>query len=71
MKDFPDFMKSKINHISSKEQNTEDIDGYFYEGADGTARWISGPVIRTGFPRNMLMNLMSTWFVLVASIQQY
>ncbi len=36
MKDFPDFMKSKSNHISSKEQNTEDIDGYFYEGADGS-----------------------------------
>ncbi|KKG12547.1 cupin domain-containing protein [Methanosarcina mazei] len=36
MKDFPEFMKSKSNHISSKEQNTEDIDGYFYEGADGS-----------------------------------
>lgn len=36
MKDFPDFMKNKGNHISSKEQNTEDIDGYFYEGADGS-----------------------------------
>lgn len=42
MKDFPDFMKSKSNHISSNEQNTEDIDGYFYEGADGSqmAFWI-------------------------------
>jgi len=36
VKEFPDFMKSKSNHISSKEQNTEDIDGYFYEGADGS-----------------------------------
>lgn len=36
VKDFPDFMKSKSNHISSKEQNTENIDGYFYEGADGS-----------------------------------
>src|SRR5690606_29220892 len=34
-------IKSKSNHISSKEQNTEDIDGYFYERADGsqTAFW--------------------------------
>jgi quercetin dioxygenase-like cupin family protein len=36
VKDFPEFMKSKSNHISSKEQNTEDIDGYFYEGVDGS-----------------------------------
>jgi quercetin dioxygenase-like cupin family protein len=36
MKDFPDFMKSKANHISPQDQNTKDIDGYFYEGADGS-----------------------------------
>ncbi len=36
VKDFPEFMKNESNHISSKEQNTEDIDGYFYEGADGS-----------------------------------
>lgn len=35
MKDFPDFMKSPMNHISSSDQNTKDIDGYYYEGADG------------------------------------
>lgn len=36
MKDFPDFMKSSQNHIDSSDQNTEDIDGYYYEGADGS-----------------------------------
>jgi quercetin dioxygenase-like cupin family protein len=36
MKDFPEFMKNKENHIGSSEQNTADIDGYFYEGADGS-----------------------------------
>ena len=36
MKDFPDFMKNKMNHINAAEQNTADIDGYFYEGADGS-----------------------------------
>ena len=36
MQDFPEFMKSKSNHIRSKEQNTKDIDGYFYEGAKGS-----------------------------------
>ncbi|PKM76738.1 MAG: cupin [Firmicutes bacterium HGW-Firmicutes-15] len=35
MKDYPEFMKNIKNHISSNEQNTEDIDGYFYDGADG------------------------------------
>ena len=35
MKDFPEFMKSIENHIDSSQQNTTDIDGYFYEGADG------------------------------------
>lgn len=36
MKDFPDFMKTKANHIDSSQQNTQDIDGYYYEGADGS-----------------------------------
>jgi len=36
IKDFPEFMKNEKNHISSSEQNTKDIDGYFYEGADGS-----------------------------------
>jgi len=36
MKDFPEFMKSKLNHIDSGEQNTEDIDGYYFEGNDGS-----------------------------------
>lgn len=36
MNDFPEFMKSKKNLISRKEQNTEDIDGYYYEGTDGS-----------------------------------
>lgn len=36
MKEFPEFMKNTQNHISSEDQNTKDIDGYFYEGADGS-----------------------------------
>ncbi len=35
MQDFPEFMKSEKNHIDSRQQNTPDIDGYFYDGADG------------------------------------
>lgn len=35
MKEFPDFMKNQLNHIDSTQQNTSDIDGYYYEGADG------------------------------------
>ncbi|MEI6100983.1 MAG: cupin domain-containing protein [Eubacteriales bacterium] len=35
MIDFPDFMKSPQNRIPKTQQNTQDIDGYFYQGADG------------------------------------
>ena len=35
MLDFPEFMKSSKNCISSTEQNTQDIEGYYYTGADG------------------------------------
>ena len=36
MKDFPAFIKNPRNHIDSSQQNTPDIDGYYYEGADGS-----------------------------------
>jgi len=36
MNDFPEFMKSEKNHISSDQQNTPDIDGYYFEGEDGS-----------------------------------
>ena len=36
MKDFPEFMRNKKNHIDSNQQNTKDIDGYFFTGADGS-----------------------------------
>lgn len=36
MNDFPAFMKSKENHIQSSQQNTEDIDGYYYSANDGS-----------------------------------
>jgi quercetin dioxygenase-like cupin family protein len=36
MDDFPRFMKSKGNHIGSSQQNTEDIDGYYFKGNDGS-----------------------------------
>lgn len=36
MYDFPEFMKNEKNHIDRSQQNTLDIDGYYYEGADGS-----------------------------------
>ncbi len=36
MKDFPKFMKNASNHIESDQENTKDIDGYYYEGNDGS-----------------------------------
>ncbi|MBI5485760.1 MAG: cupin domain-containing protein [Deltaproteobacteria bacterium] len=36
MSDFPGFMKRARNRIGATEQNTDDIEGYFYEAADGS-----------------------------------
>lgn len=57
--------------ISAVRSKIPRISMAIFTKAQTAARWLSGPVIQIGFPRNMLMNLMSTWFVLVASIQQY
>ena len=35
MKDFPEFMKNKMNKVPSSAQNTKDIEGYYYNGAGG------------------------------------
>ena len=35
MNDFPDFMKNPQNRVPSTQQNTQDIEGYFYEGLGG------------------------------------
>jgi quercetin dioxygenase-like cupin family protein len=36
MGSFPEFMKNELNHIDSSQQNTKDIDGYYFEGKDGS-----------------------------------
>ncbi len=36
MKDFPDFMKNPINKIDSNAQYTPGIEGYVFDGADGS-----------------------------------
>ena len=36
MKQFPPFMKNPTNKIESSQQNTEDIEGYYFEGKDGS-----------------------------------
>jgi len=36
MKHFPDFMKNQKNKVGTSQQNTDDIEGYFYEGADNS-----------------------------------
>ncbi len=33
---FPAFMKRAENRVPTSAQNTRDIEGYFYEGADGS-----------------------------------
>lgn len=36
MKDFPEFMKNIINKVPAQQQNTSDIEGYYYTANDGT-----------------------------------
>lgn len=36
MKDFPEFMKRAANRIPSEQQNTPDIEGYYYTAPDGS-----------------------------------
>ena len=62
MKDFPDFIKSKMNHIDSSQQNTKDIDGYYFEGKDGS-QMLFGHTILIENQKNRYMNLMSILFV--------
>ncbi|MGA2143255.1 MAG: hypothetical protein ABSG94_12690 [Brevinematales bacterium] len=43
MKDFPDFMKNPENRIKKSSQFTKDIEGFVYDGKDGSqmAFWTS------------------------------
>ena len=34
MKHFPDFMKNIKNQVDPSQQNTDDIEGYYFEGKD-------------------------------------
>ncbi len=34
MKHFPEFMKNPKNKINTSQQNTDDIEGYYYNGTD-------------------------------------
>ncbi len=36
MKDFPDFMRNPANKVDSKSQYTPGIEGYVFDGADGS-----------------------------------
>jgi quercetin dioxygenase-like cupin family protein len=36
MPDFPAFVKSPANHIAAASQFTEDVEGYVFDGADGS-----------------------------------
>ncbi len=36
MEHFPEFMKSQKNKIDANQQNTDDIEGYYYEAVDGS-----------------------------------
>ena len=35
MKDFPAFMKNQANKVPVADQNTQDVEGYYYNGPGG------------------------------------
>ena len=35
MQHFPEFMKRRANTVSPLQENTQDVEGYYYEGKDG------------------------------------
>lgn len=35
MIDFPEFMKQPANQVPSRQQNTADVEGYYYTASDG------------------------------------
>jgi quercetin dioxygenase-like cupin family protein len=36
MNQFPAFMKNPLNRVDEAQQNTRDIEGYYFEGKDGS-----------------------------------
>jgi quercetin dioxygenase-like cupin family protein len=36
MKDFPGFMKRQMNRVPAGQQNTPDVEGFYYTAADGS-----------------------------------
>ncbi len=36
MNEFPDFMKHPLNRVPASAQNTQDIEGYYFTGSDGS-----------------------------------
>lgn len=35
MDEFPEFMKSEANRVNANQQNTNGVEGYYFEGNDG------------------------------------
>lgn len=54
MKDFQNFTKNAKNHVNSNQQNTADIDGYYFEGKDNSQH-----AILIENQKSTRMNLMS------------
>lgn len=62
MKEFPNFMKSPLNHIDSTQQNTQNIDGYTIKVQMGV-KSAFGHTILTEIQKRMFMNLTNMYFV--------
>lgn len=53
MTDFPAFLKNPVNRIAASSQFTDDIEGYVFDGADGSqvALWTAHAEMRRSHGR--------------------
>ena len=51
MNDFPDFMKNPANRIANANQATPGVEGYVFDGVDGSQRHF-GPVEKMPHPQH-------------------
>jgi catechol 2,3-dioxygenase-like lactoylglutathione lyase family enzyme/quercetin dioxygenase-like cupin family protein len=50
MGSFPEFMKNQANRVDAAQQNTADVEGYFYQGAAGQMAFWTCPEARESQP---------------------
>ncbi len=61
MNAFPQFMKDPANRIRQSSQATRGVEGYVFDGVNGT-QWHFGRALKMRHPPNTLTITMNTWW---------